>query len=112
MEKSLFGITARPRNVPVETSSLLSTKSILPSRDGLVSPVSATCTGLGVSRELGRLQRLTTLIDNRVRDRLGLIQCKRSVELAPAELRLGARVRELAVGLLGNRLKRTGIDHV
>src|SRR5437868_6978905 len=33
-------------------------------------------------RGLGRLQRLTTLIDNRVRDRLGLIQCKRLVGCA------------------------------
>ena len=55
IERSLFGITARLRSVPVETSRRLSRKSILPSCEGLVSPVSVTCTGFGVSRELGRL---------------------------------------------------------
>ncbi len=44
--------------------------------------------------------------------RLGLIQCQRTVELALAEFRLGARVRQLAVRLLGNRFKGPGIDDV
>ena len=50
-------MTARLRSVPVEMSSRLSRKSILPScaDEGFVSPVSVTCTGFGVSRELGRL---------------------------------------------------------
>ena len=46
-------------------------KSILPSCDGLVSPVKVTCTGLGVSRELGRLPPETaTRIDIKI-GRLG-----------------------------------------
>ena len=55
IERSLFGMIARLRSVAVETSSRLSRKSILPSCEGFVSPVSVTCTGFAVSRELGRL---------------------------------------------------------
>src|SRR5437868_10344880 len=61
---------------------------------------------------LGGLQRLPTLIDNGIRNRLGLIQCKRTVELTSGEFRLGAGVRELAIGLLRDGLKRASIDHV
>src|SRR6266480_8131942 len=54
IERSLFGIVARPRNVPVERSSRLSRKFMVPSCEGLASPVSETWTGFGFSRELGR----------------------------------------------------------
>ena len=63
-------------------------------------------------RGFRRLQRLAALVDGGVRDVLGLIQRKRTVEFALGEFRLGARIRELAVGLLGNRFERTGIDDV
>src|ERR1700722_14589435 len=55
IERSLLGITARPRRVPVEPFIRLSTKSILPSCEASVSPITFPCTGFGVSRELGRL---------------------------------------------------------
>ena len=39
-------------------------------------------------------------------------KCQRAIELALGEFRLGARIRELAVGLLGDGLERTRIDDV
>ena len=45
-------------------------------------------------------------------DRLGLIQGQRAVELALGEFGLGARIRELAVGLFGDRLEGAGIDDI
>ena len=59
-----------------------------------------------------RLQGLAALIDDLFGDRAGLDQGQAAVEFALGELRLGARIRELAVGLLGDRLKGTGIDDV
>jgi hypothetical protein len=41
-----------------------------------------------------------------------LNQCKRTVEFALGEFGLGARVRELAIGLLGNGFERARIDDV
>src|SRR5882757_6432600 len=61
---------------------------------------------------LGRLQRLAALIDDGFGHCTGLDQGQSAVELAFGQLRLGASVRELAVGLLGDRLERTGIDDV
>ena len=46
------------------------------------------------------------------RDVLGFDQRKRTVELALGEFRLGARIRELAIGLLGNCFEGAGIDNV
>ena len=59
---------------------------------------------------LRRLQRLAPLVDDLFGDRTGLDQGQRAVELALGEFHLGARIRELAVGLLGDRLERAGID--
>ena len=39
-------------------------------------------------------------------DRLGLVQGQRAIEFALGQFRLGARIGELAVGLLGDRLER------
>ena len=61
---------------------------------------------------VGRLQGLAALVDDGIGHRLGLVQGQRAIEFALGQLRLGARVRQLAVGLLGDRLERTGIDHV
>ena len=63
-------------------------------------------------RGLCRLQSLSTLIDNGVRDRLGLIQGQRAIEFTPSELRFGTRVRELAVRLQGDRFKGSGVDDI
>ncbi len=63
-------------------------------------------------RGLCGLQGLPALIDNGIRDRLGLIQGERAVEFTFCQFGLGARVRELAVGLLGDGFKGAGIDHV
>ena len=65
--------------------------------------------GLGGVR---RLQGLAALVDDLFGDRTGLDQGQAAVEVALGELRLGARIGELAVGLLGDRLERAGIDHV
>ena len=59
-----------------------------------------------------RLQGLAALIDDGIRYRLGLVQGQGAVEFALGEFRLGARIGQLAVGLLGDRLERTGVDHV
>ena len=45
-------------------------------------------------------------------DRLGLDQGQAAVEFALGEFGLGARIRELAVGLLGDGLEGAGIDQV
>ena len=65
--------------------------------------------GLGGVR---RLQGLAALVDDLFGDSTGLDQGQAAVELALGKLRLGARIRELTVGLLGDGLKRPGIDHI
>ena len=65
--------------------------------------------GLGGVR---RLQGLAALVDDLFGDRTGLDQGQAAVEFALGKLRLGARIRELAVRLLGDGLKRPGIDDV
>ena len=65
-----------------------------------------------ISAALRGLQGLAALIDDGVGDRLGLIQGQRTVEFALGEFRLGARIRKLAVRLLGDRFERAGIDHI
>ena len=59
-----------------------------------------------------RLQGLAALVDDLFGDSTGLDQGQAAVELALGKLRLGARIRELAVGLLGDGLERPGIDHI
>ncbi len=59
-----------------------------------------------------RLQGLAALIDDEIGHRLGFIQFERTIELALCKLGLGARIRKLAFGLLGDRLKGAGIDDV
>ena len=44
--------------------------------------------------------------------RLGLVQRQGAVEFAPGEFCLRMCVRQLAIGLLGDRLERAGINHV
>ena len=45
-------------------------------------------------------------------DGLGLVQGQGAVEFALGSFGFRARVGQLAVGLLGDRLERTGVDHV
>ena len=59
-----------------------------------------------------RLQGLAALVDDGVGDRLGHVQGQRAVEFASCQFRLGARIRELAVGLQRDGLERAGIDHI
>ncbi len=59
-----------------------------------------------------RLQGLAALVDDGIGHRLGQVQRQGTVEFALGEFCLRARVRQLAVGLLGDRLERTGVDHV
>ena len=59
-----------------------------------------------------RLQGLAALIDDGFGDGTGLDQGQRAIEFAFGEFGLGARIGQLAVGLLGDRFERTGIDHV
>ena len=68
-----------------------------------------SATGLGGVRGL---QRLAALVDDLFGDCTGLDQVQPAVELALGKLRLGARIRKLAVGLRGHRLERAGIDDV
>ena len=58
------------------------------------------------------LQRLAALIDDLFGDGTGLDQIEPAVEVALGKLRLGARVRKLAVRLLGDGFERTRIDDV
>ena len=58
------------------------------------------------------LQGLAALVDNGFGNGAGLDQRQRTVEFAFCQLRLGARVRQLAVGLQGRRLERAGVDDV
>ena len=59
-----------------------------------------------------RLQGLTALVDDLFGDRAGLDQVQAAIELALGKFDLGARIRKLAVGLLGDGLERAGIDDV
>ena len=59
-----------------------------------------------------RLQGLAALVDDLFGDRAGLDQVQAAVELALGKLHLGARVGELAVRLLGDRLERARVDDV
>ena len=59
--------------------------------------------GLGGVR---RLQGLAALVDDLFGDGAGLDQRQAAVEFALGKLRLGARIRKLAVGLLGDGLER------
>ena len=65
--------------------------------------------GLGGVR---RLQRLAALVDDLFGDRAGLDQGQAAVELALGKLHLGAGIRKLAVGLLGDGFERAGIDQI
>src|ERR1700722_13668076 len=65
--------------------------------------------GLGGVR---RLQGLAALIDNLFGNSTGLDQGQAALEIALGKLRLGARIRELTVRLLGNGFKRSGIDDI
>ncbi len=58
------------------------------------------------------LQGLATLVDDLFGDSTGLDQGQAAIELALGKLRLRARIRELTVRLLGNGLKRPGIDNI
>jgi len=59
-----------------------------------------------------RLQGLAALVDDLFGDGTGLDQGQAAVELALGKFRLGARIRELTVRLLGDGLKRPGIDDI
>src|SRR4051812_30181943 len=70
------------------------------------------CTlGLRLSR-MSRLQRLTALVDDLLRDRASLNQGQAPVEFTLRKLFLGPRVVELTLGLQRDRLKRAWIDDV
>jgi hypothetical protein len=59
-----------------------------------------------------RLQGLAALIDNLFGNSAGLDQGQAALEIALGKLRLGARIRELTVRLLGDGLKRPGVDNI
>ena len=63
-------------------------------------------------RGVRRLQGLAALVDDLFGDRAGLDQVQAAIEFALGKFHLGARIRELAVGLFGDRLERTGIDQI
>ena len=63
-------------------------------------------------RGVRRLQGLAALVDDGIGHGLGLVQGQGAVEFALGEFRFRPRIRQLAVGLLGDRLERTGVDHV
>ena len=63
-------------------------------------------------RGVRRLQGLAALVDDGIGHRLGLVQRQGAVEFALGEFCLRACIRQLAIGLLGDRLERTGVDHV
>src|SRR3954467_15263086 len=70
------------------------------------------CTlGLRLSR-MSRLQSLTALVDDLLRDRTSLNQGQATVEFTLRKLFLGPRVVELPLGLQRDRLKRAWIDDV
>ena len=67
--------------------------------------------GLGF-RGLCCLQGLAALVDDLFGDGTGLDQVQAAVEFALGEFRLGARIRELTVRLLGDGFEGTGIDDI